>query len=358
MVTGSGLAQSVSAQSLSAQSLSAQSLAIGTVLDLIEGIGRVPTGATTTVQLAGQERDAVLEHVASWCASSGNEIVKVEGLELTVRHGRSSDPLSQLDPSQLPGSRVWVYTNFDCNLACDYCCVRSSPKAERRAIGADRLQQIAREASAAGVGELILTGGEPFLLNDIDVLVNSCTDELPTTLLTNGMLFKGARLERLRLMDPARLILQISVDSATPGVHDGHRGKGSWAKAIDGIRIAHEEGFRVKVAATLPADQMHELEPFHEFLDTIGIAREDQVIRALAHRGVAESGIELTVDSLIPEVTITADGVYWHPVAADHEDQFVTREIFPLADAIAEITRRFVAHRRAADSIAEWFPCA
>ena len=332
--------------------------AMGVVLDLIEAIGRVPTGRTVIVGLGETHRSAALDLVTAWCASSGNEIVSVEGLTVTVLHGRSPDPLAGLDPAQLPGTRVWVYTNFDCNLACDYCCVRSSPKAERRAIGAERLQQIAREAAAAGVGELILTGGEPFLLNDIDILVNSCTDELPTTLLTNGMLFRGARLERLRRMDRSRVTLQVSVDSATPGIHDSHRGTGSWAKAVDGIRIAHDEGFRVKVAATLPADQMHELEPFHAFLDTIGISREDQVIRALAHRGVADSGIELTVDSLIPEVTITADGVYWHPVAADHDDQFVTRDIFPLADAITEITRRFVAHRRAADSIAEWFPCA
>lgn len=44
--------------------------------------------------------------------------------------------------------------------------------------------------------------------------------------------------------------------------------------------------------------------------------RDDQIIHALAHRGVAATSIELTVDSLIPEVTIIAHGVYWHPVAA------------------------------------------
>ncbi|WP_198410896.1 radical SAM protein [Cryobacterium sp. TMT2-42-4] len=282
----------------------------------------------------------------------------MEGSAITVLRGRSPDLLAGLDPGQLPGSRIWVYTNFDCNLACDYCCVRSSPKAARRGIGIDRVRQIAHEATAAEVKELILTGGEPFLLNDLDDLVNACTNKLPTTLLTNGMLFHGRRRERLRRMDSSQLVLQISLDSATPEIHDSHRGSGSWARAVAGIRIAHDEGFRVKVAATLPSDQMHELEPFHAFLDTLGILRDDQVIRALAHRGVAETGIELTVDSLIPEVTITADGVYWHPVAADHDDQFVTRDIFPLADAIAEVTRRFMEHRRSANAISEWFPCA
>ena len=74
--------------------------------------------------------------------------------------------------------------------------------------------------------------------------------------------------------------------------------------------------------------------------------------------GVAETGLELTVDSLIPEVTVTADGVYWHPVGADHEDQLVTTDILPLAPAISEVRRRFVAYRSRADEAARWFPCA
>ena len=333
-------------------------LGAGLVLDLVGNLSRVATGRTASVDVGTCDRDATLELIAAWCLSSGNEIVSLEGSTITVLRGRSPDLLAGLDPGQLPGSRIWVYTNFDCNLACDYCCVRSSPKAARRGIGIERVRQIAHEATAAEVKELILTGGEPFLLNDLDDLVNACTNELPTTLLTNGMLFHGRRRERLRRMDSSQLVLQISLDSATPEIHDRHRGSGSWARAVAGIRIAHDEGFRVKVAATLPSDQMHELEPFHAFLDTLSILRDDQIIRALAHRGVAETGIELTVDSLIPEVTITADGVYWHPVAADHDDQFVTRDIFPLADAIAEVTRRFMEHRRSANAISEWFPCA
>ncbi len=30
------------------------------------------------------------------------------------------------------GSRLWLYTNFDCNLACDYCSAGSSPRAAPR----------------------------------------------------------------------------------------------------------------------------------------------------------------------------------------------------------------------------------
>lgn len=61
--------------------------------------------------------------------------------------------------------------------------------------------------------------------------------------------------------------------------------------------------------AALELERFSELEPFTAFLDYLGIARDDQVIRAPAHRGVSGTGLELTVESLIPEMTITADGV-------------------------------------------------
>ncbi len=330
----------------------------GLILDLVERVGAVPRHGTTSVALGDGELERSRATVEAWCARTGNELVQVQGNVATVRRGRSPDPLAELAPDLVPGTRLWMYTNFDCNLACDYCCARSSPQADRRALGIDRVRQLATEAVDAGVSELILTGGEPFLLPDIDELVAACTAVLPTTLLTNGMLFRGRRREALRRMDRERLALQISLDSATSDLHDAHRGRGSWGRAVAGIRTAQEDGFRVRVAATLPYEQSHQLAPFHEFLDSLGIAAQDQVIRALAHRGVAEEGIELTVESLIPEVTITADGVYWHPVSADHDDQLVTRDIFPLQDAITEVRRRFTEVRARATAAAQWFPCA
>ena len=324
------------------------------VLDLVERTGGLAVGATTTVPL--DDDDAGL--VRAWCERSGNQLVGISRGVATVRRGRAPDPLAELAPDQVPGTRLWIYTNFDCNLACDYCCVRSSPRAARRAVGVDRVARLAREAADAGVSELILTGGEPFLLPDLDDLAAACTAVLPTTLLTNAMLFRGRRLDVLRRMDRDRLVLQVSLDSATPELHDRHRGHRSWERAVAGIRTAQSEGFRVRVAATLEPDRFAELEPFRVFLDALGIARDDQVIRALARRGVAETGLELTVESLIPEVTVTADGVYWHPVSADHDDQLVTRELFPLRDAIDEVRRRFVELRVRADAAAQWFPCA
>lgn len=330
----------------------------GLVLDLVERTSRLLPGQTVTIALGDTTQEQSGELVAAWCARTGNELVDIRDGIATVRRGRSRNPFADLAPDQMPGTRLWIYTNFDCNLACDYCCVRSSPRTARRALGPDRVHRLAQEAVEAGVRELILTGGEPFLLPDLDQLVASCTTALPTILLTNAMLLRGRRMDMLRRMDCDRLTLQVSLDSATPDLHDEHRGPRSWERALAGIRTAQSEGFRVRVAATLDPDRFVELEPFRLFLDDLGIDRDDQVIRAVAHRGAAETGLELTVESLIPEITITADGVYWHPVSADHDDQLVTRNLFPLRDAIEETLRLFGQHRARADAAAQWFPCA
>ncbi len=328
------------------------------LLDLIERVGAAARYGVVQVPLGDADHGQQEEVVAAWCERTGNELVEVSGGVAKIRRGRSADPFDGLLPDQIPGTRLWMYTNFDCNLACDYCCVRSSPQTARAALGIDRVRRLAAEAVDAGVSELILTGGEPFLLPDIDALVAACTAVLPTTLLTNGMLLRGRRLDALRRMDRSRLTLQISLDSPTSEIHDAHRGIGSWDRAMTGIKIAREEGFRVKVAATLPYEQTHAVEPFHQFLGGLGIDREDRVIRALAHRGVAEQGIELTLETLIPEVTVTDTGVYWHPVSAEHADQLVTRDIFPLHAAITQVRHRFAEHRAHAVAAAQWFPCA
>ncbi len=325
------------------------------ILELVERVGGAAEGDLVVVPLTSPaDRDLV----AAWCDRTGNTLVAADDSTATVLRGRAADPLAGLPAERIPGTRLWLYTNFDCNLACDYCCVRSSPRTPRRALGLDRIRAIVAEAPAAGVSELFLTGGEPFMLPDLDQIVTACTAALPTTLLTNGMLFRGHRLEMLRAMPRDRLAVQISIDSAAPERHDLHRGTGSWAKAVAGVRIALGEGFTVRVAATLTTNDRREESDLRAFLDSLGIAREHQIVRPLAHRGVADGGIELTVETLVPEVTITADGAYWHPVGADDDDQLVTTEIFPLAATIDRVRELFRDHHRTADQAARAFTCA
>lgn len=315
-------------------------------------------GARPGALLAVRGEAALAADLEAWCRFTRNTLI-----DTTAGNGRTrwlirlGEATPAHDEAARPlGSRLWLYANFDCNLACDYCCVRSSPKAPRRELGLARVQRIARDAPELGVGEIFLTGGEPFMLPDIGEIVRTCARALPTTVLTNGMLFAGRRLEALRSLPRDRITLQISLDSPAPERHDRHRGKGTWARAWSGIERARNEGFRVRLAATVSTDA--EAEEFRAFLDAQQIAEQDRVIRHVALRGVASDGIALARADLMPEITITAEGVYWHPVGAEDADLLVTRDIFPLAESFAAVRRAFDHESEHGRRLAAIFNCA
>jgi predicted phosphodiesterase len=80
---------------------------------------------------------------------------------------RDERPVMPLFGSAYFPPRLWVYTNFHCNLACDYCVVASSPKADPRSLPLLQFRELVDEAVAEGFTELYLTGGEPLLRPDI-----------------------------------------------------------------------------------------------------------------------------------------------------------------------------------------------
>jgi pyruvate-formate lyase-activating enzyme len=313
-----------------------KTFASGLLPELITALRRSRPG--DLVAISGEA--SVGTELEAWCRFTHNTIVDVTIVSGRARWVFRYGEAPANDETDRPvGSRLWLYTNFDCNLRCDYCCVRSSPKVPRRALGLERVRRIASEAAELGVGEIFVTGGEPFLLEDIGEILAACAAAAPTTVLTNGMLFAGRRLETLRSLPRDRVTLQISLDSSTPERHDRHRGKGTWARAWKGIERARSDGFRVRLAATLSSDE--EAEEFRQFLDAQQISNENRVIRRIALRGSATQGVALARADLVPEITITTEGVYWHPVGAEDADLLVTPEIFPLAESFAAVRRAF-----------------
>src|ERR1700747_118585 len=256
-----------------------KTFATGLLIELIAALRSRHIGDLLAVVSANRTLGADLE---AWCRFTRNTLVDAsieqDRYRWVIRCGEAPAEADRQAPAKVPralGSRLWLYTNFDCNLRCDYCCVRSSPKAPRRALGTERVQRIASEATALGVDEIFVTGGEPFLLADIGDILAACGATAPTTVLTNGMLFAGPRLQILRSLPRDRVTLQISLDSPTPERHDRHRGKGTWVQAWKGVERARAEGFRVRLAATVSTD--YEAEEFCHFLDAQQVREEDRV---------------------------------------------------------------------------------
>jgi pyruvate-formate lyase-activating enzyme/TusA-related sulfurtransferase len=331
-----------------------KTFASGFLPDLIAALRRCRRG--DLLAITGSDA-AIGVDLEAWCRFTRNSLVDVaieDGrTRWVLRHGEVPENVGDDRPV---GSRLWLYTNFDCNLACDYCCVRSSPRAPRRALGLERVRRIAREAAELDVREIFVTGGEPFMLFDIGEIIAVCAAVAPVTVLSNGMLFGGRHLETLRALPRECVTFQISLDSPRAERHDGHRGQGTWARAWKGIELAQAEGFRVRLAATVSTDA--EGEEFSRFLDAHQVAKENRVIRRIALRGTATEGIALAREDLVPEVTITADGVFWHPVGAEDNDLLVSRDIFPLAESFAAVRRAFDREHEHQRRLARIFNCA
>ena len=235
--------------------------------------------------------------------------------------------------------KLWLYTNYDCNLRCSYCVAKSSPNAPRRALGLANVQRLVDEAVELGFSDIFFTGGEPFILNEIYDMLTYSSTRVKTTVLTNAMLLRGPRLDKLCAIANDNLMVQVSLDGGQPEHHDAYRGKGSWAKTVEGIKLLQERGFRVRLSTTeTPANSTH-LEQVCEFHRSLGIPDEDHFLRPLAKRGYSREGLELAMSNLIPEVTVNLDGVFWHPLSTDADMQ-VSKKLFPLAASVERIQRQ------------------
>jgi len=276
-------------------------------------------------------------------------------------------PVVPLFGSALFPPRLWMYTNFHCNLACSYCSVASSPLARKRSLGLERVKMLVDEAVLEGFTEIYMTGGEPFLEPDIVEMVLYATERLDVVLLTNGMLYQGWRLEQLkRLSGRERLVLQTSIDAASAEGHDLNRGRGSWQKAMDGLVLAKGLGLPVRVGMTSTPENAHEVEPLRELLAGMGITGKDFAVRPLVARGFSTQGAVIEDTNTVPEVAVTADGVHWHPAGADLEtspDMLLaahptSEQWVPLGEAKRLAVERFLVLRRNDGSLPLVYNCA
>jgi hypothetical protein len=73
------------------------------------------------------------------------------------------------------------------------------------------------------------------------------------------------------------------------------------------------------------------------------------------------TGVQVSDSVIVPELTVTTDGVHWHPVGADRDsspDLLVAGGELPLAEAKRRIVERFLALRQADGTLPAAFWCA
>src|SRR5260370_2334440 len=138
-----------------------KSFAAGLLPELIDALRRCGPGDLVAVTSSEGGLGADLE---AWCRFTRNTLV-----DTTVEAGRTrwvircGEAPANADADRPVGSRLWLYTNFDCNLHCDYCCVRSSPKVPRRELGLARVRRTATEAAQIAAPHIFVTARHTLL---------------------------------------------------------------------------------------------------------------------------------------------------------------------------------------------------
>src|SRR5205823_6206833 len=133
------------------------------------------------------------------------------------------------------GGRLWVYSNYHCNLTCSYCLTESAPRVARRQLPVERIPEIAEEGRRTGFDAFGVTGGEPFLVAGLAPALAGATAELPTLVLSNGTLFTSSLLAQLEPLAGLRFAVQVSLDSADPDLNDALRGPRNFARVVESI---------------------------------------------------------------------------------------------------------------------------
>ena len=159
----------------------------------------------------------------------------------------------------------WFLTNR-CNYRCRSCGVWREEKktlevsTEEVKAGLDALRKV-------GVAEIVLSGGNPLLREDIDEIIGYSSKNFITTIYDNGSMALR-KIDALRKAD----FVAISLDTLDKKKNDYMRGvKGAWGKSMEAINKLHKEGISVGVAPTISQLNLYEMEDITRYFTGKGI---------------------------------------------------------------------------------------
>ena len=203
-----------------------------------------------------------------------------------------------------------------CNLACRHCFISCSPTNHTHDFLS--LEEVARyldEAITLGVKEYYFTGGEPFLNPDMEAILERTLQQGPASVLTNGLLLDGDRCRRLAALSeasPYSLDLRVSLDGYDAATNDPIRGKGTFDRAIEGVRRLHDAGLNPVLTVTEADQEMGTEDGRNRLLDLlrgVGVERPRLKILPVFRTGAeAERTGAYASWQRLREIDATADG--------------------------------------------------
>lgn len=155
-----------------------------------------------------------------------------------------------MEPSPLR-TLFWNVT-YACNLHCGIC-FTDSGKAHREELSTEQAVEMVRKAHAAGVRDILVSGGEPFLRRDlIDMLKFMGSLGITARIASNGTLLTEKILRKLR-GETLTKSFQISLDTVDSDLYAELHGAppGTLERVLENLGRIQEAGFHTTVSTRL-----------------------------------------------------------------------------------------------------------
>ncbi len=184
-----------------------------------------------------------------------------------------------------PALAVWEFT-----LACDHRCLHCGPRAgEARPdeLTTDEALRLVDDLATAGVGEIVLIGGEAYLRNDFLLVIRRIRERGMTATLTTGGL--GITQTRAEAMVEAGIqSVSVSIDGLE-AAHDKLRNRsGSWKRAFEALGHLRKAGAQIACNSQINQINFGDHEPLLELIADAGV-HSWQLQITVAHGNAADN---------------------------------------------------------------------
>jgi SynChlorMet cassette radical SAM/SPASM protein ScmE len=159
-----------------------------------------------------------------------------------------------------------------CNLRCKYCSYFTSAGDVNQDLPKEEWIKFFGELNDCAVMDVCLSGGEPFLREDLGDLIEAIIrNRMRFRILSNGTLITDQMASFLASTRRCNGI-QVSIDGSIPTTHDACRGDGNFLKAMQGIEHLLRHQLPATVRVTIHKQNVGDLERIAQFLlEEIGL---------------------------------------------------------------------------------------
>lgn len=179
----------------------------------------------------------------------------------------------KIDYPLVPPEVMQVSLSYRCNLKCRMCSIAGLLPAEEE-LSTEQLYKIIDDASLYGIKELLLTGGEPFLREDIFSICDySHSRGMRNIVTTNGILIDAGMSQRIAGSNLDHI--HFSLDGLEE-TNDYYRGKHAFGRTIEAIKLLGrvKQGggnFSLGVAVTVMGQNVSQLQGITQLADDLGV---------------------------------------------------------------------------------------